>query len=173
MTLGAAGCINRKDFDHWGILPHWECDPKGYKYWVQQARRFGRAIWDIVGEKKNPRIVFEHPGEVTFPTSLFVCELGGMVVTCGGTTGFYAVADLRYTWMRQKRIQGSHYANDEQCYAYNQLLIDRKIHPCLSRTVAFKEIPAAHQLMAQNEHPPGNVSALVGAPRAGLKTFPG
>ena len=22
--LGAKGCINRKDFDHWGMLPHWK-----------------------------------------------------------------------------------------------------------------------------------------------------
>ena len=24
--LGAKGCINRKKFDHWGMLPHWKDD---------------------------------------------------------------------------------------------------------------------------------------------------
>jgi hypothetical protein len=27
-----------------------------------------------VGERRNPTIVFEHPGEATIPTSIFVCE---------------------------------------------------------------------------------------------------
>ena len=34
-----------------------------------------------------PRIVVEHPGEDTVPTSIFVCDTGGMVVICAGTTG--------------------------------------------------------------------------------------
>ena len=37
-----------------------------------------------------------------------------MVVICAGTTGYNATLDLRYLWMRQKRLQGSHFANDEQ-----------------------------------------------------------
>ena len=48
-----------------------------------------------LGERRNPRIVFEHPGEDTVPTSIFVCDNGGMVVICAGTTGYNAVVDLR------------------------------------------------------------------------------
>ena len=29
MKLGAKGCINRNDFQHWGMLPHWK-DDAGY-----------------------------------------------------------------------------------------------------------------------------------------------
>src|SRR6185503_5334547 len=50
------------------------------------ARGFGSALWEALGEKRNPTIVFEHPGETTLPTSCFVCETGGMVVICAGTT---------------------------------------------------------------------------------------
>ena len=60
----------------------------------------------MLGEKRAPNIVFEHPGETTIPTSIFVCETGGMVVVCAGTTGYNATVDLRYLWMRQKRLQG-------------------------------------------------------------------
>jgi hypothetical protein len=34
------------------------------------------------------------------PTSMFVCDTGGMVVICAGTTGYNATVDLRYLWMR-------------------------------------------------------------------------
>lgn len=159
--IGARGCIDRSRFDHWGMLPHWT-DKDATDRWLAGARAFGRAIWDALGEKRNPRIVFEHPGEHTIPTSLFVCDTGGMVVVCAATSGFTASVDLRYAWMRQKRLQGSHFANDAQCAAFNRLVMDRRIDPCLSRVFAFGDLAQAHQLMYENRHPPGNMAILVG-----------
>lgn len=168
MRLGAKGVINRKNFSHWGQMPHWT-DTEAYSKWAAGCRAFGKAIWDILGERRNPRIVFEHPGEDTVPTSIFVCDSGGMVVICAGTTGYNAVVDLRYLWMRQKRFQGSHFANDEQSYAFNQLVIDGKIDPCLAETYSFEQIPHTHQLLHENKAPEGKMVCLVGAPRAGMK----
>ena len=130
LDKGAVGVINRNDFNHWGVLP--DTESADFKSWVSGARAFGKAIWDIIGERKNPRIVFEHPGEATLPTSCYVCDLGGMVVICAGTTGYNVSLDLRYHWMQQKRLQGSHVANDEQSRAVNELVIARKVDPCLS-----------------------------------------
>jgi crotonyl-CoA carboxylase/reductase len=165
--LGAVGCINRKDFSHWGMLPHWK-DAAGYKRWVKGARAFGKAIWDALGERRNPRIVFEHPGEATIPTSMFVCETGGMVVVCAGTTGYNATVDLRYLWMRQKRLQGSHFANGEQSAGLNSMVIEGLVDPCLSKSFEYDGLPLAHQLMHDNKHPQGNMAILVGAPGFGL-----
>ncbi|MGH2633942.1 MAG: crotonyl-CoA carboxylase/reductase, partial [Tepidiformaceae bacterium] len=134
------------------------------------ARGFGKAIWDILGERKSPRIVFEHPGQDTVPTSIFVCDTAGMVVICAGTTGYNADVDLRYLWMRQKRLQGSHFANDVQAAAFNDLVVAGKIDPCLSRTFAFAQTGDAHQLMYENRNPDGNMVILVGAPREGMTT---
>ena len=60
------------------------------------------------------------------------------MVICAGTTGYTAVVDLRYHWTRQKRLQGSHGTNDEQAYAYNQLVVDGKIDPCLGRVAPVR-----------------------------------
>jgi crotonyl-CoA carboxylase/reductase len=166
-SLGAVGYVNRKSFDHWGMPPHWT-DNEGYAKWIEGAKGFGKAFWEALGSKASPRIVFEHPGEDTVPTSIFMCDTGGMVVICAGTTGYNAVADLRYLWMRQKRLQGSHFANDDQSYAFNRLVLDGKIDPCLSRTFSFDEIGTSHQLMFENRHPEGNMAALVSAPKPGL-----
>ena len=108
-------------------------------------------------------MVFEHPGETTIPTSIFVCESGGMVVVCAGTTGFNATLDLRYHWMRQKRLQGSHFANDDQAIGINDLVTQKKVDPCLSKTFIYEELPNSHQLMYENKHPHGNMSVLIGA----------
>ncbi len=165
-SLGAEGCIDRGEFDHWGMLPHWK-DTVGYGKWLKGARSFGKAIWDVVGEKRSPHIVFEHPGEATLPTSMFVCDTGGLVVICAGTTGYNATVDLRYQWMRQKRLQGSHFANDEQSFAMNDLAVAGKLDPCMSKAFIYDELPLSHQLMHDNKHPYGNMSILVGAPEFG------
>lgn len=161
-SLGARGCIDRSEFDHWGMLPHWK-DAVGYGKWLKGVRAFGKAIWDVLGERRNPNVVFEHPGEATLPTSMFVCDTGGMVVICAGTTGYNATVDLRYMWMRQKRLQGSHFANDEQSYAMNNLAVSGKLEPCLSQVFTYDQLPDSHQLMHENRHPYGNMAVLVGA----------
>ena len=76
----------------------------------------------MLGEKTSPRIVFEHPGQDTIPTSIFVADRGGMVVICAGTSGYDTMVDVRYLWYMQKRYQGSHLFNDEQAAAFNELV---------------------------------------------------
>ena len=166
-ALGAKGCIIRSDFDHWGMLPHWK-DSDGYNQWMKGAKAFGKKIWEILGEKRSPNIIIEHPGEATIPTSMFACDTGGMVAICAGTTGYNATVDLRYMWMRQKRLQGSHFANDEQAKGINDLIASGQVSPCLSKVFTFDEIPAAHQLMFENKHANGNMAILVGAIDSGM-----
>lgn len=168
MKLGAAGVINRNKFKHWGAITTEINKPEKFAEWTKAAREFGKAIWDIAGKGNNPRIVFEHPGESTVPTSVFVCETGGMVVICAGTSGFDATMDLRYLWMRQKRFQGSHFANDDNCRELNDLVIQKKVDPMLSATFKFEETGTCHQLMRENKHTTGNMSILVGAASTGM-----
>jgi crotonyl-CoA carboxylase/reductase len=168
-SLGAKGVINRKDFKCWGQMPTVNTDE--YKTWFNEVRKFGKAIWDVTGKGVNVDLVFEHPGEATFPVSVFVVKRGGMVVICAGTSGFNLTMDARYLWMHQKRVQGSHFANLKQASAANQLMLERRLDPCMSEVFPWAEIPAAHVKMLRNEHKPGNMACLVGAPVAGLRTF--
>ena len=169
LGLGAAGVINRRDFNCWGQLP--TVNSPEYKNWFGEVRKFGKAIWDITGKGVNVDMVFEHPGESTFPVSTFVCKKGGMVVICAGTTGYNLTMDARYVWMNQKRIQGSHFAHLKQAAAANKLMVERRLDPCMSEVFGWDEIPKAHVKMRRNEHKPGNMAVLVQAPRTGLRTF--
>jgi crotonyl-CoA carboxylase/reductase len=168
LGLGAKGVINRKNFNCWGQLP--KVNTPEYNDWVKEARKFGKAIWDITG-KRDVDIVFEHPGEQTFPVSTLVAKRGGMIVFCAGTTGFNLTFDARYVWMRQKRIQGSHFAHLKQAAAANQFVLDRRIDPCMSEVLPWAQIPQAHMMMWKNQHKPGNMAVLVNAPRTGLRSF--
>ncbi len=169
LDLGAKGVINRKDFNCWGQMP--KVNTPEYKAWFNEVRKFGKAIWDITGKGNNVDMVFEHPGEATFPVSVFVVKRGGMVVICAGTTGYNLTMDARYLWMHQKRVQGSHFANLKQASAANKLMLERRLDPCMSEVFPWAEIPRAHMKMMRNEHKPGNMAVLVQAARPGLRTF--
>ena len=169
MSLGAKGVINRKDFNCWGQLPTVNSDE--YSKWFGEVRKFGKAIWDVTGKGVNVDMVFEHPGEATFPASTFVVKRGGMVVFCAGTSGFNLTMDARYVWMHQKRIQGSHFAHLKQAASANRLVIEGHVNPCMSEVFEWDRIPEAHMQMLENKHAPGNMSCLVGAKRAGMKTL--
>jgi crotonyl-CoA carboxylase/reductase len=167
--LGARGVINRKKFNCWGQLP--KVSTPEYNTWLSEMRKFGKAIWDITGKGVNPDIVFEHPGETTFPVSVQVVKRGGMVVICAGTTGYNLTLDARYLWMHQKRVQGSHFANLKQASAANKLVIERRIDPCMSEVFSWGDIPKAHMRMLKNQHKPGNMAVMVSAPTTGLRTY--
>ena len=73
--------------------------------------------------------------------------------------------------MNQKRVQGSHFANLKQASAANQLMLERRLDPCMSEVFPWAQIPYAHLKMRRNEHKPGNMAVLVSAPTTGLKTL--
>jgi len=166
MKYGAIGYINRKDFHHWGIPPLVD-DAAGQREWTAGARAFGKKLREITGGREDPAIVFEHPGAATIPTSIYLCQPGGMVVICAGTTGFDAMVDLRYHWTRQKRLQGSHGTNDQQAIAYNDLVRQGTIDPCVGKVIGFDDIAQAHAAMGRGEEVFGNVTVVMGAGNPG------
>ena len=168
-NLGAAGVLNRKNYNCFGQLPDVKNQEK-YSDFIKNCRVLGKDIWNITG-KKDVDIVFEHPGEATFPVSCYLVKTGGMVVICAGTSGYNLTMDARYVWMRQKRIQGSHFANLYQANQPNDMMINRLINPLMSECFEWKEIPKAHTKMMNNEHLPGNMAALVQAKKTGMKSF--
>ena len=166
--LGAVGYVDRTRFTHWGVPPPW--DSAEWKDWLGGGQGVRKAIWDAVGERVSPRIVFEHPGQDTIPTSNFVCDRGGMIVICAGTTGYDTVIDVRYLWYLQKRYQGSHLFNDEQAAAFNDLVRAGKVGTTLGHAYRYDEAGVAHQLMGEGRLPEGNVAVLVGAGSPGSPT---
>ncbi|MEP6641758.1 MAG: crotonyl-CoA carboxylase/reductase [Gaiellales bacterium] len=155
--LGATAVLDRRDFAL--------ADPDTGERIMDEIKRFGTAIRELTGGV-DCDVVFEHVGAATFYTSVFVCRTFGTIVICGATSGFQVDFDVRYLWMRQKSIIGSHFANAYECQRANQLITEGKIRPVLSRVFPWSECPVPHQLMKENQHV-GKMVVLVGAEREG------
>ena len=160
--LGITGWINRND--HAGMMRTGNESPEEEKERFKAMRDFKKAVRPILGD--DPNIVFEHVGAATFPTSVFVVKPFGKVVICAGTTGYNLDFDVRYLWMRQKEIIGSHFANAYECTKANQLMESGVIRPVLWRTMGFEGVAEAHQIMKENKHL-GKIAILVGAEETG------
>jgi crotonyl-CoA carboxylase/reductase len=160
--LGAKGVLNRSDFSCWGSPPSMDLRDE-YSRYLDAVKSFGKGIWQAAGERRDVDMVFEHPGQSTFPVSCFVVKRGGMVVFCAATSGYDLTFDARYVWMRQKRIQGSHFANLKEAAEANRLVMSGRIDPCLSEVFPWGQLPDAHVKMHANRHGPGNMAVLVQA----------
>ncbi len=160
--LGAVDYIDRNEFK--GMMRTGEESAEQEKERFGVSRQFGKRVKEILGDA--PDIVFEHVGQATFPTSVFVAKPFGKVVICAGTTGFNLDFDVRYLWMRQKEILGSHFANAYECMKANELIEAGQIRPVLWRTMGFDGVGEAHQIMRENQHL-GKIAILVGATEEG------
>jgi crotonyl-CoA carboxylase/reductase len=156
--LGAVDYIDRNEFA--GMMRRGGESAEEEKARFAVTRAFAKRVKELLGD--SPDIVFEHVGKATFPTSVFTVKPFGKVVICGATSGFNLDFDVRYLWMRQKEILGSHFANAWQCTKANQLIDDGLIRPVLWQTMGFDQVAEAHQLMHENKHL-GKIAILVGA----------
>ncbi len=162
MKLGAIGAINRKEYD-FARQPH-ETLEQVQKRMVE-TRRLGktlRGMW----KGRDADIVFEHVGQQTFPASVLLAKTFGKIVICGATSGYDLDFDVRYLWMRQKQILGSHFCNAYEANRANQLIIEKKIKPVLGKVFPFEGCAEAHQVMYENRHS-GNLVVLVQASSTG------
>ena len=163
--LGAVGHINRSEFA--GMMRRGGETDEEEAARFKETRRFDKAVQKVLGGK--PDIVFELVGMATFPTSVFCVKPFGKVVICGATSGYQLDFDVRYLWMRQKEILGSHFANAWEANQANALIEESKIRPVLWKTMPFEGVAQAHQLLRDNRHL-GKIAILVGASAEGQGT---
>jgi crotonyl-CoA carboxylase/reductase len=156
--LGAVDFIDRTEFA--GMMRKGGESREEEKERFKVSRGFATRVKEILGDA--PDVVFEHVGKATFPTSVLVVKPFGKVVICGATSGYELDFDVRYLWMRQKEILGSHFANAYECTRANQLMAEGKIRPVLWQAMGFDGVPEAHQLLRENKHH-GKISIMVGA----------
>lgn len=132
---------------------------------IKAGRRLGSIIRKETGQ--DPRIVFDHVGQSTFGISTFVASRGGVVVTCGSSTGYQHCFDNRYLWMKLKRIIGSHVANLAEQWDLNRLIESGRVRPTISATYPLAEAAEAVRLVQSNRHV-GKVAVLCQASEPGL-----
>ncbi|MED4784909.1 zinc-binding dehydrogenase [Brevibacillus choshinensis] len=111
---------------------------------------FSKETWRISG-KKGVDVVVDYTGKDTWPKSILATKKGGRVLTCGATTGFEAVTDLRYVWVRELALLGSNGWERSDLEQLISLVRSKKLVPVIDRVLPLEEIREAHRVIEERE----------------------
>jgi NADPH:quinone reductase-like Zn-dependent oxidoreductase len=115
----------------------------GVDHYKQKISEEVRRITD----KQGVDIVFEHVGTATWDESMKSLKPGGVIVTCGATTGSHAAFDLRFLFARQLSFLGSYMGTMGELHEVLSHIFAGRLQPVIDRTFALKDTRAAHEYM--------------------------
>jgi alcohol dehydrogenase len=93
--------------------------------------------------KQGVDVVFEHVGPDTFQQSMFCMKRGGILVTCGSTTGVSSEINLFQLYQRQLRLIGSFGCNLRNLATVLGKMAEGIARPVIDTTIALSDIDAA------------------------------
>lgn len=109
---------------------------------VAEDGAFGGPVWEATG-RRGADVVVDYSGAVTWPQSLRCVRPGGRLVTCGATSGYDAVTDLRYVWTRQIDILGSDGWSREGLVELVRLVTAGELAPVLHAVLPLSRVREA------------------------------
>lgn len=104
-----------------------------------------------ITSKQGVDVVLEHVGPATWDESLRSLKPGGILVTCGATTGPQVGIDLRFVYSRQASILGSYMGTMGELHEVLKHVFSGKLKPVVDRTFPLKETRAAHEYMEKSQ----------------------
>ena len=97
-----------------------------------------------ITNKRGVDVVVEHVGTATWEDSLASLAPSGRLVTCGATTGYDAVVDLRFLFSRQLSLLGSYMGKKSELHTVMKLVAAGKLRPVVDRVFPLAEAATAH-----------------------------
>jgi NADPH:quinone reductase-like Zn-dependent oxidoreductase len=95
--------------------------------------------------KQGADIVVDNVGKATWNQSLLCAKRGGRIVTCGATSGYDPVEDLRHVFFRQIQILGCTMGNESELAAALRCLFQGKLSPVIDSVLPLKDAAEAHR----------------------------
>ena len=94
-------------------------------------------------KKRGVDVVFEHVGPDTFQASMFCLKRGGVLVTCGSTTGVSSEINLFQLYQQQLRLIGSFGCTMRNLADSMAKMAAGATAPVIDSTIALEDIDAA------------------------------
>ncbi|MGH7492418.1 MAG: zinc-binding dehydrogenase [bacterium] len=104
-----------------------------------------------ITQRRGVDVIFEHVGEKTWPESIKTLARGGRLVTCGATTGYNAMTDLRYLFSKNLKIYGNLMGSKGELLRIVEFVKSGKLKPVIDRVLPLEQAREAHRLLAQRE----------------------
>jgi NADPH:quinone reductase-like Zn-dependent oxidoreductase len=116
-----------------------------------ERQNFREAAMKITS-RRGVDVIFEHVGEKTWPDSIKTLARGGRLVTCGATTGYNAVTDLRYLFSKNLKIYGNLMGSKGELLRIVEFFKTGRLKPVIDRVLPLEQAQEAHRILTQREH---------------------
>jgi len=120
---------------------------RGWNYRDADIAREVRAATGKVGVD----VVVDNVGTATFATSIKACRKGGVIVTCGGTSGPDLPVDVRYLFWNHLRIMGSTMGSEDDFRSMLRAVDSGVIDPVVDSVFALDDTAAAFERLQAAE----------------------
>jgi NADPH:quinone reductase-like Zn-dependent oxidoreductase len=104
-----------------------------------------------ITNKEGVDIVVEHVGAATWDESMKSLKSGGVLVTCGATTGPIVGIDLRHLFARQLSLLGSYMGTMGELHEVLGHVFAGRLKTVVDRVFALTEIRAAHEYLEKSQ----------------------
>lgn len=104
-----------------------------------------------ITNKEGVDIVVEHVGAATWDESMKSLKTGGILVTCGATTGPSVGVDLRHLFARQLTLRGSYMGTMGELHEVLDNVFAGRLKPVVDRTFPLQEIRSAHEHLEKSQ----------------------
>ncbi len=98
--------------------------------------------------KRGVDVVVENVGVDTWERSIRALARGGRLVTCGATSGYEAVTDLRHLFFKGLSLLGSTMGSRAELLRIARYMGERRLRPVIDRVLRFEQIADGHRAMA-------------------------
>lgn len=102
--------------------------------------------------KRGVDVVFEHTGRSTWNESILSARRGGRIVTCGATSGYEAVTDLRYLFSRQLSIFGSTMGSKGLLFTMLSLMTTGRFRAVKDSILPYVEVRRGQEKIESRRH---------------------
>ncbi len=95
-------------------------------------------------------VVLEHVGKATWQESMKSLSPGGILVTCGATTGGEAAFDIRFLFGRQLNFLGSFMGTMGELHEALKHVFSGRLRAVVDRSFPLREAAEAHRYLASS-----------------------
>ena len=101
--------------------------------------------------KRGVDVVFEHVGKSTWEKSILSLTAGGRLVTCGATTGYDAVTDLRYLFYKKLSLLGSTMGPKSELFEILRFVEAGRLEPVVAKVLPLASAQEGHRILESRE----------------------
>ena len=94
--------------------------------------------------------VIDHVGAKTWPSSLEVLKVKGIMVSCGTTSGSEGTVNIRTFYSKEAQIIGAYLGSKSQLMSLHKFMKLKKIKPAIDSIFDLKDAKLAHQKMEKS-----------------------